>query len=139
VLVKFNGPEGAYFVGKELRAANLDAAKIGALADLQIATGWTMPVLMEHAKLEMVGVQILAFLTLRNAGMQVSWNDVREVALADVEIIPEPGDDPEAVADPQPARSGSTPGDEPDTDASPAPSPRKPKSSGSGKRSATGK
>lgn len=137
MLVKFNGPEGAFFVGKELRAANIDSAKIGALADLQIATGWTMPVLMEHAKLEMVGVQILAFLTLRNAGMFVSWQDVCDVALADLEIISEPGDG--AGPDEDPRQGGSTPDAAPAVAAQTAQSPTKRAKPGSGKRSGPGK
>jgi hypothetical protein len=138
VRVLFKGPEGAYWAGKELRAASVDTAKISALADLQLATGWTMPQIMKHAELEMVGVRILSFLTLRSAGMFVSWDEVGDIVLDDLEIIADPGD-PQVVEDPQGARGGSTPGDAPDTAADAPASPRKPKKSGSATRSAPAK
>lgn len=139
--VLFKGPEGAYWVGKEFRVSSVESSKISALSDLQIATGWKMPELMKNAELEMVGVRMLAFLTLRNAGQYVSWDAVGDVSITDLEFIHEPGDDPDAGdgADPQGARGGSTPGDADDTPQHPEKSPSKPKSPGSGKRSGPGK
>lgn len=111
--IKFLGPEGAKFAGTELRGITPNMAKTGDLAAIQLATRWKMPELLNNVNtLEMVGTQAAFFLTLRNAGFFVSWEEAGNIAQGDFETIQEPGDLPEEEpggqdADPTSAQTDS--------------------------------
>lgn len=133
--LRFNGPEGSKFEGLDLVMVAPGKAKIRDLAELQRGTGLKMADLQAAlADNEALGMQAVVFLTLRNAGLMVSFDEAGDFAEDDFDVTAEPGDLPSEAADPTSARSGSTPGDEPAKDVKV--SPRKPSKSGSKTRSA---
>lgn len=76
---------------KPLVAVNLNTATNRAVLALQMQTGWKLAELREKA--EIAGQMMLEFLTLHNAGFtSVTWDDILDLPLADVEFIQEPGD-----------------------------------------------
>ena len=83
------------------------------LAALQRETGWKMPRVQEMYELEVIGLQMVAFFTLRKNGHMISFAKAGEL-LDEVEFIPEDGDLPQDdEADPTAASTGSGRGDEP--------------------------
>jgi len=132
--LRFLGPEGSKFEGLDLVMVRPGKAKIRDLAELQRGTGLKMADLQDAlGNNEALAMQAVVFLTLRNAGLMVSFDDAGDFGEDELDVVTEPGDVPMA-ADPTSARSGSTPGAEP-VKASKG-SPSKPPKSGSKTRSA---
>jgi len=119
VRIKFTGPAGAQFQGKDLRGIRFNQGRLEHLAEIQRATGLKMPALIdEYNGIESVGTRVVLFLTLRNAGFAVTWEQTGGLTDDDFEQVPEPGDlppepgDSQEPVDPTPARTGSVPGDD---------------------------
>lgn len=142
--IRFNGPEGSKYVGLELRFITISKAPMRVLEAVQLATG--LPI--NTVSRQMVGTvppdapagfqaddadvvlsnRMAAFLTLRNAGFPITWDESGDFCQADLEAIPDPGDpaaEPADEADPTSARTGSVPGVEDDTTPPATPSPRR--------------
>lgn len=83
------------------------------LAALQRETGWKMPRVQEMYELEVIGLQMVTFFTLRKNGHMISFAKAGDL-LDEVEFIPEDGDTPADgdEADPTTASTGSGRGDE---------------------------
>ena len=136
--IHFKGPEGSKFVGLNLRGIRPDKGKIRDLAAIQESTGWSMEDLNKRLTTqEMVTAQVVVFLSLRNAGMFVTWDEVGDFAQDEVEVVEEPGDRPaveDPAEDPQTAPTDSARGAAASTAETTAP--RKAASRGSRTRSA---
>ena len=131
--LRFLGPEGSKFEGLDLVMVRPGKAKIRDLAELQRGTGLKMADLQDAlGNNEALAMQAVVCLTLRNAGLMVTFDEAGDFGEDELDVVTEPGDVP--AADPTSARSGSTPGGEP-VKASKG-SPSKPSKSGSKTRSA---
>lgn len=103
MLLTFNAPEGAPYLGEQLPGVTLEGAAIEDIADFQRATGYKMAQLTQAAEdADVLAMQMLFFFTLRGAGHKVSWAKVGRLRIGDVEVTPEDGelDDAEAEVDP---------------------------------------
>lgn len=137
----FNGPDGAPWVGKTLRMIDPRHARNRDLWEMQRQSGLSMPEINEvFGKTKddgMVGAAnaIVEFLTLRNAGFAVTWDQALDLTSDDIDEISEPELD-QAAADPTTPAESTAPAGEPNAAArKPATSPRSSKSRGSKRRS----
>ena len=118
--IKFTGPEGAKFAGVELVGIrDTNRARNDAIAAAELATGLKLEEIVERTKRSTgLTAQLTLFMTLRNAGFWVTWDDAGALTGGDYEVIVEPSDpapaeagaDAGATADPTSARTGSAPG-----------------------------
>ena len=90
----FKGPQGRPWVGKTLRMITPDDARNRDLWELQTQSGLTMPAINEFFAGEKTvlgpATAVIQFLTLRNAGFMVDWDEVLDMGPADFEEIVEP-------------------------------------------------
>ncbi len=116
--IKFTGPDGAKFAGVELVAIHdTQRARTDALAAAEFATGLKLDVLVERTKVSAgLTTHLTLFMTLRNAGFWVTWDEVGAFTGQDYEVVVEPSDrsDDDAAEDTAPdptsARTVSVPG-----------------------------
>lgn len=103
--------------GHNVPIKNIDTGRIRDVAELQQQTGWKLPEVRETiAKNETYSAAVVTFLSLRAAGVAITWDDVLDLSYNDFKVIAEPGDfrGTEAAApDPQSPSGASAPDDEP--------------------------
>jgi hypothetical protein len=118
VRIKFTGPDGAKYAGLELVAINdTQRARTDALAAAEFATGLELDTLVARTKVSAgLTTHLTLFMTLRNAGFWVTWDEIGALTGEHYEVVVEPSDrsaddDAEDTAeDPTPARTVSVPG-----------------------------
>lgn len=92
---------------------NMDTCTVGAMEDLQDSTGWDNDELRRRVgQISSQGV-IGLFLSLRSAGHEVTYEQVRGLSQSDMELLPEPKDrkPKKTTPDPTKAPRGSARGD----------------------------
>lgn len=140
---RFLGPPGSRYEGLELRMIRPGGAKLRDLSALQRETGLRMPEVQAQIEgNESFAIQVVVYLTLRNAGLFVTLDEAGDFAEDEIEWVAEPGDTTTqdgGEPDPTSARTASAPGDAaPAAPRPPGSSPRKRKNRGSRSRSGGG-
>lgn len=92
--IKFIGPAGAKFAGVELVGIqDTQRARSDAIAAAEFATGYKLRELVERtSQSEGLTAQLTLFMTLRNAGFWVTWDEVGAITGEDYDVIVEPSD-----------------------------------------------
>lgn len=103
--------------GRQLVAKNLDTARVRDVVELQRQTGWKLKELKDNVvEAESLGIPLIAFLTLRNAGFSPVWDELLDRQISDFELEPDAEDEARAAeaaaaADPPQPLEDSAPAD----------------------------